>query len=700
MSYNLLPTSPTLDSAKVLGARKYWRVGHRSAGRVALAVSATLGLLAGGTVVSSDEARAEATACFDTTASATPPAGVSVPSQVGSVYQLSTKAELLWASWVMSASNTQSTTDAANHQYKRYPDALALAFNQTAAIDLGGCLFSPMGINGYQFTGSFDGNSHAISNLTIVETGGDGAGFFGYTVGATIQDINLVGVDVTATGGQFAGGLIGSATDTVVSGSSTSGVVTGSSTDPGGLYAGGLVGFLEEDGGTPSPVVSNSSSTVSVSLNSAPGSQSGSAGGGLIGYLTGAALEDSWASGSVNFAVGDETRAAGGLVGVVSRSTVTRSFATGPVTGKVEVGGLIGRVRSTSGVTYSYATGAVSGTSDVGGLIGETDLGTDGNDDPDPTLIPTVSNSYATGNVSGVSASVGGLIGDIGFDVPAAIVTNSYSTGAVSSDGSGGLIGPTAEATVTASFWNTETSGLDSSNGGEGKTTAEMTVLSTYSAASWAIVAASAFGAPGGTAADPDEIWGFGSGVNCGYPFLWWQTESAHTCAPVAVVESSTPDTDNPEKRSDTPGIHLDLQAAPGSRLEGSTVVIGGEGLSARSAYSLIVRSTPRIVDSGKASSLGNFSKLVTMPAVPAGSHTLTLQATAPDGSALTLVQAFTVGADGTLTALATPVGNSQPALASTGPDNSRVLMGLLGALALLALGALGVARHRRGALG
>lgn len=60
-------------------------------------------------------------------------------------------------------------------------------------------------------------------------------------------------------------------------------------------------------------------------------------------------------------------------------------------------------------------------------------------------------------------------------------VENSYSTGLVTSTGFfvGGLIG-SSSGTVTNSFWNTQSSGQVTSDGGIGKTTAEMKTQSTY----------------------------------------------------------------------------------------------------------------------------------------------------------------------------------------------------------------------------
>ena len=145
--------------------------------------------------------------------------------------------------------------------------------------------------------------------------------------------------------------------------------------------------------------------------------------GGLISFNDGAAITNSYATGFVNGADG-----AGGLIGYSTGGTITNSYATASVDTKKEpAGGLIGW-QNTDSITNSYATGAVKGRLWAGGLVG---YGTDG----------TITNSYATGS------GKGGLVG------------------AKSSNGN---------HRTEKSYWDTETSGITTSAGGEGKTTDEL----------------------------------------------------------------------------------------------------------------------------------------------------------------------------------------------------------------------------------
>ncbi len=105
--------------------------------------------------------------------------------------------------------------------------------------------------------------------------------------------------------------------------------------------------------------------------------------------------------------------------------------------------------------------GAVSGNQYVGGLVGSN--------------YGTVSNCYATGAVSGIWY-VGGLVG-----YSSGTVSNCYATGAVTGDGGvGGLVGSNDFGTVSNSYWDMQTSGQSTSDGGAGKTTAEMKQQATF----------------------------------------------------------------------------------------------------------------------------------------------------------------------------------------------------------------------------
>ena len=142
-----------------------------------------------------------------------------------------------------------------------------------------------------------------------------------------------------------------------------------------------------------------------------------------------------------------------------------------------------------------------------------------------------------------------------------------------------------------------------------------------------------------------------------------------------------------PEERADHTGIHLDFQAEVGDLVEGSSVVIGGQGLFGHSDYSLVVRSTPQVLSSGSASLLGNFSIRVTMPALSEGNHSLTLTALSIDGSPLVLVQRFSVDREGRVATVGSAVGGGFGGLVSTGPSSVALSWGVGVSTALVVVG-------------
>jgi len=235
-----------------------------------------------------------------------------------------------------------------------------------------------------------------------------------------------------------------------------------------GYAVGGLVGRNE---GT----VTHCYSTGAVSSISAwPGGV-----GGLVGSNDGA-VTTCYSTGNVS---GEYL--VGGLVGEngdMRSGDITNCYSTATVSGGEHVGGLVGE-NDRSSLANCYSTGAVSGTEDVGGLAGYND--------------GSATYCYSTSAVRGES-DVGGLVGSNG-----GALTCCYSTGRVSDNPEvGGLVGISWGGTVAACFWDIETSGQADSDGGTGKTTAEMQMAKTFLDAGWEFV----------------NIWGIGE--NQTYPYL------------------------------------------------------------------------------------------------------------------------------------------------------------------------------------
>ena len=261
--------------------------------------------------------------------------------------------------------------------------------------------FEPIGSRREPFTGTFDGNGHTISGLTINWPGTDGVGMFRVVSEdtryfdfvkdeGTIRNLRLEEVNVT--GDESVGGLVG------VNG----GTVTES--------------YVEGDVAGESKV--------------------GAVAGHNSGEVTRARAEgDVEGKGRV-----------GGLIGSNARSEIVESHADVNVSGNERVGGLVGQNDFNSVIADSYATGDVFGERVGGGLVG-VNTGRTG------FTASEVRNSYATGTVSGEGAGLVGM--NSGDD---AAVSDSYwdinSTGQNESAGGTGLT--TSEMSGSAARENME----------------------------------------------------------------------------------------------------------------------------------------------------------------------------------------------------------------------------------------------------
>jgi hypothetical protein len=310
-----------------------------------------------------------------------------------------------------------------------------------------------------------------------VESGGP---LIGGLAGGNLGSITDSHAISAVTGYYYVGGLTGS-NEGIVNNSYADGNVTGTS------LAGGLIGLHE----SLHPVTdSYFTGTVTASDDYT---------GGLVGK-SGGSISNCHADATVT-STGDYV---GGLAGR-SIGLITSSYSTGIVTGGNHVGGLVGAsfINAGSGgiseISASYSACAVEGEMYVGGLAGSNETpisesfatgsvaGTE--NDTDNTYAGGLvghntgpaSDSYAWGDVSGQDM-VGGLIGYNEADV-----TNCYEIGAVSGENNtGGLIGsnkPGAE--IIGSFWNNNTSGQDSSDGGISAGSVQMKQQVTYVNKDW-----------------------------------------------------------------------------------------------------------------------------------------------------------------------------------------------------------------------
>ncbi|WOJ89962.1 filamentous hemagglutinin N-terminal domain-containing protein [Methylocapsa polymorpha] len=349
-----------------------------------------------------------------------------------------------------------------------------------AGNDIGG-LAGSNGSTGLIKNSSAKGSIY-VGGYAFADGGGVGSGSIGGLVGSNGGNIDNshANVDIIANNSYWIGGLVGlnlNANDTSTSANITNSSAIGSissewlSTLFNGSGIGGLVG--DNAGGA----ISNSSSTVSVSVKATNSNENGWATindvGGLVGTnetsfggnTAGSVVNSSYngtitatgavssigggvgnnssgtvsgiqTSGSINTSQGASTLSGpstvGGLVGSNGGSLSNSSTST-TVTGTFSVGGAVGSNGGT--IANVSATGSVTGTGNVGGfagenggsitnskasgnVIGKTNVGgfAGTNFSTDPNAPSVISGSTATGNVNGVT-SVGGLVGFNGGNV-------------------------------------------------------------------------------------------------------------------------------------------------------------------------------------------------------------------------------------------------------------------------------------------
>ncbi len=222
------------------------------------------------------------------------------------------------------------------------------------------------------------------------------------------------------------------------------------------------------------------------------GASNGLKAGAIIGTLyaqSEGSVTASWATGSVTSTNSDgNEKSVGGLVGVnfapirASYADVTVTASTANTATMVNAGGLVGKLPYGS-ITASYATGTVTGgygaASYAGGLAGQLESGTS----------PTITASYATGMVTaGAGANIGGLAGNA-----------------------------PADATITASYWDTSSSGITGTGAGAGKTTSELQTPTAYGVSTTTSIYANWNLNLDGVAGD-DDPWDFG--YDSQYPVL------------------------------------------------------------------------------------------------------------------------------------------------------------------------------------
>ncbi len=297
-----------------------------------------------------------------------------------------------------------------------------------------------VGVGASGLNTTFEGNDLTISNLFINRPSESAVALFGQLASdGKIQNVGLLDIDIQ--GLSSVGGLVANNAGLILNSH-----VGGLAQISGNNSIGGLVGWNVNGGRI-------FSSYADAEVTGIVGALGPSQLGGLVGFNQGI-INDSYAMGSIT---GEDNGNVGGLVGV-NEQLITNSFATGNISGRLNAGGLIGfnddppSNNLTPRVANSFATGNVQGSRDdsqnLGGLIGRNIR----------TGAGAVRNTYSNGVVSG-HANLGGLIGF----AENSLLQFSYTTSLVmgtSTTSVGGLIGNGSGGSVTASYWQNDSSNL------------------------------------------------------------------------------------------------------------------------------------------------------------------------------------------------------------------------------------------------
>ena len=199
------------------------------------------------------------------------------------------------------------------------------SYRLTDDIDMTGQTMQPIKS---LYSGTFDGNGHTISNLTL--SGSDNVGLFAtLSSNATIISLTLKDCTISSTSGSFkgVGTLVGN-----VSGSKSNIIECGvnggtvSTKSSNAVYMGGLVGYASS-----AVSIFDCYSTATVTANSSSSSRAA----GLVGYASsGTSIENCYVLGSVNA----NTGYSGGLIAYavgssLSHTSIKNCYSGASVTG-------------------------------------------------------------------------------------------------------------------------------------------------------------------------------------------------------------------------------------------------------------------------------------------------------------------------------------------------------------------------------
>lgn len=273
-------------------------------------------------------------------------------------FTLETEAELKGFAYLVNGLNGQKATNFSGKTIMLSTDINILSGNWTSI----GTATAP-------FQGSFNGNDHKISGLTILATGSN-QGLFGYISGnAKVENLKVLNANIIGMG-SATGGIAGTAAGSSILSNLAFGAPDDGSAVNGQGQVGGIVGNI-------------AANTVKIQKCTNYGSITGT---GNVGGIAG-------------------QRAAG--TATASYDYITDCVNNGVISGASNVGGIVGQMGNYSKLSGCTNKGYVTGTGNaVGGIMGFAGSGS-------AAATFDVTNCFNEGVVDGVS-NVGGIVGQMG----------------------------------------------------------------------------------------------------------------------------------------------------------------------------------------------------------------------------------------------------------------------------------------------
>ena len=283
----------------------------------------------------------------------------------GAVYEISNAGQLFWFAALVNGTLTDGTAQ----------NAAACAV-LTTNIDLTGEAWTPIGSESNPYTGTFDGQNHTISGMTI-ENAESYSGLFGNVTG-TVRDFTVTG-SITIIGSEAVskvGGAVGSL-GAASAGGTVSGVTSGVNitVSAGNDHIGGVVGSMPENS---SPTVESCVYTGNITVTVEAGSVAG-----VVGYIRTGTIQNCANWGGISINTGGNG-SVGGILGYCNNGNIyiRNCYNSGSIAaeGTANVGAIVGQNKSTQATVSNccYLTGSADKgqgqlTDDAAGTAVKTD---------------------------------------------------------------------------------------------------------------------------------------------------------------------------------------------------------------------------------------------------------------------------------------------------------------------------------------